>query len=143
MDANNPVVKLCADGMMAEGQGRGDVARALFERAWAARTDAFDACVAAHYLARHQGSPEATLNWNREALSRAEAAGDDRVRGFFPSLYLNLGLSYEDVGDLDKARRTYDLAAETVGNLDDDGYGAMIRRGIAAARQRTSPPEPA
>jgi hypothetical protein len=125
--------------MMAEGQGRGDDARDLFEQAWAARKDDFDACVAAHYLARHQPSPEETLRWNREALSRAEKVGDDRVRGFFPSLYLNLGRSYEDVGDPGEARRIYALAAEKLGVLGDNGYGDMVRRGIAEGRRRTSP----
>jgi len=34
MDASNPVVKLCADGMTAEGEGRRDDARRLFAHAW-------------------------------------------------------------------------------------------------------------
>jgi tetratricopeptide (TPR) repeat protein len=124
--------------MMAEGQGRIDDARRLFAQAWAQRTDDFDACVAAHYVARHQDSPAERLRWNREALSRAEAVPDDRVRGYFPSLYLNLGRSYEDVGNLNEARRTYELAAERVGDLLEDGYGAMVRRGIAEGRRRTT-----
>lgn len=138
MDASNPVVKLCAEGMMAEGQGRSDDARDLFAQAWAARTDDVDACVAAHYLARHQASPEETLNWNREALNRADAVGGDRVRGFYPSLYLNMGRSYENIGDWEEAGRNYDLAAERIDDLPDDGYGAMVRRGIAAGRRRAA-----
>lgn len=138
MDANNPVVKLCAEGMMAEGRGQSDVARDLFARAWAARTDDFDACVAAHYLARQQDSVEATLRWNQEALARANAVGDERVRGFYPSLYLNLGRSYEDMGDRDAARRSYEQAAARADDLPDDGFGAMLRRGIAAGLRRIS-----
>lgn len=137
MDASNPVVTLCADGMMAEGRGQTEEARDLFARAWAQSVDDVDRCVAAHYLARQQGSPEATFRWNREALDRAAAVEDDRVRGFYPSLYLNMGKSCEDLGRRDDARRYYELAAGSVDALSDDGYGALVRRGIAAGLRRT------
>ena len=136
MDSDNAVVKLCAEGMMVEGQGYGDQARELFAQAWAQSKDDVEACIAAHYLARHQGSAEQTLYWNREALRRADSSGDDRVRGYYPSLYLNLGRSYELMGDVAAARRYYDLAAASAADLPDDGYSAMVRRGIGAGQQR-------
>ncbi|RGC68468.1 hypothetical protein C5N14_13190 [Micromonospora sp. MW-13] len=37
------------------------------------RTDDYDACVAAHYLARQQDDPEEILRWNQEALRHAFA----------------------------------------------------------------------
>jgi len=83
-------------------------------------------------MARVQGNPAEALRWNQEALDRADAVGDDRVRGFYPSLYLNMGKAYEDVGARDDARRYYTRAAESIGDLADDGYGAMVRCGIAA-----------
>jgi len=138
MDASNPVVKLCMDGMTAEGEGRRDDARRLFARAWATSTDDFERCVAAHYLARHQASPAETLHWKREALTRARMVGDDRVRDFYPSLYLNLGRSYEDFGQREQARRYYNLAAESVASLPADGYGAMVRRAINNGQRRTA-----
>lgn len=58
------------------------------------------------------------------------------MQGFYPSLYLNLGHSYEDAGDRDEARRYYDLAAGCAGDLPDDGYSAMVRRGIGAGQRR-------
>jgi hypothetical protein len=131
----NPVVQLCAQGMMT-----GDPA--LFEQAWAARQDDFDACVAAHYLGRHQPDPEAALEWNARALEHASATEIERVRSFFPSLHLNLAKSYEDVGDPQAAARHYELAAETAGELPDDGYSAMIRRGAASGRRRLRRAEP-
>ena len=76
MDTANPVLGLCQDGMRAEAEGRRADARKLFERAWAAATDDYDACVAAHYLARQQDHPEEVLRWNREALDRADAVAD-------------------------------------------------------------------
>ena len=136
VDAGNPIVKLCADGMMAEGDGRRDDARRLFAHTWTTSTDDFERCVAAHYLARHQASPAETLHWNQESLTRARLVSDDRVRDFYPSLYLNLGRSYEDLGQHDEARRYYDLAAESAGGLLADGYGAMVRRGIRDGQRR-------
>lgn len=112
MDLNNPVVKLCVEGTRAEFEGRIEDARTLYMQAWAAARDDYEACVAAHYLARRQESPQARLHWNREALVRAAAVGDERVRSFYPSLYLNMGHAYEALGDLAEARRYYQLAAE-------------------------------
>lgn len=136
MGPNNPVVNLCVEGMQAEMEGRHAEARELFLQAWAARTDAFDACIAAHYVARQQNTPEDTLRWNQESLSQAEAVADDRVRDFYPSLYLNLGHSYEVLGDATRARRYYDLAAERLGNLSGGRYGDIVRQGVAEGMRR-------
>jgi len=142
MDPDNPVIALCAQGMMAEGEGRAGDARDLFARAWAQRADDFEACVAAHYLARHQPTAEETLRWNQVALERAEAAGDERVRGFYPSLYLNLGKSYEDTGARAEAARCYRMAERRLDDLPADGYGNMLRRGIQQALLRVADVEP-
>ena len=152
MDPNNPVVKLCVEGMRAEGEGRPEAARGLYERAWTEGMDDFEACVAAHYLARQQPGAEETFRWNREALERADAAtaaGNGRVEAFYPSLLLNMGKSREDVGDPAGAGRCYELAAGKVVALPEDGYGSLVRRGIegglgrlglAQPENRPSPP---
>ena len=111
MDLNNPVVKLCVEGTRAEFEGRLDDARALFWQAWEISTDDYEACIAAHYVARFQNTPEDTFRWNEEALRRADAVRDDRVKDFYSSLYLNMGRSYELLGDQAEAQRYYDLAA--------------------------------
>ncbi len=136
MDTNNPVVQLCVEGMQAEGEGKPEHARDLFMQAWRAAQDDFDACVAAHYLARHQESPEETLRWNQESLKRAEAVGDERVQGFYPSLYLNMGWSYEQLGDHAEARRYYLLSCERFGILADDRYGDIVRQGAEEGLKR-------
>ncbi|XXX74078.1 hypothetical protein WMF30_41170 [Sorangium sp. So ce134] len=136
IDPNNPVVRLCAEGMQAEGEGRHEDARALFERAWAACTDDYDACIAAHYLARHQGSDQGTLAWNQEALRRADAVGDDRVRGFYPSLLLNVGHAHEVLGDRGEARAFYERAAARLGDLPAGPYADMVRNAVKRARER-------
>jgi tetratricopeptide (TPR) repeat protein len=112
----------------------------LFEKAWDAHTDDFEACVAAHYVARHQPDQKATFRWNEESLRRADAVGDERVRGFYPSLHLNMGRSYESLGDLEKARRHYEVAAEGLDDVPPGPYGDVVRHGIAEALRRTSVP---
>jgi tetratricopeptide (TPR) repeat protein len=112
MDLNNPVIKLCIEGTQAEFQGRIDEARSFYQQAWEAVQDDFDACVAAHYLARHQNDPVKRLHWNQVALDKADAVADHRVKDFYLSLYLNMGQSYELLGNYpDEAKRYYDLAA--------------------------------
>lgn len=129
---------MCSEGMLAESEGRAAEAKELFERAWEAATDDYEACIAAHYLARHQESAEETLAWNEESLRRAELVGGERIAGFLPSLYLNLGHSNEELGDAEKARAYYLLAEEHLTAVPDGEYGDMIRDGVARALERTA-----
>ena len=136
MDPENPIVKLCAAGMQAEFEGRYEDAQALFMEAWETRRDDFEACIAAHYVARHQPSPEETLHWNRVALDYAERVGDERVSQFYPSLYLNLGHSYETLGDWAEASKQYEFAAAQLDTLTPSPYADMVRQGLANAHER-------
>ena len=111
MDINNPVVRLCIAGTQAEFAGRLDDARGLYAQAWEAAHNDYEACIAAHYVARFQATPEDGLRWNLEALERARRVEDGSVEAFYPSLYLNLGRSHEALGNPAEARRYYGLAA--------------------------------
>jgi tetratricopeptide (TPR) repeat protein len=121
MDLNTPVIKLCIAGTQAEFEGRIEDARSLYEQAWKAAQDDYQACIAAHYLARNQEDPKERLHWNQEALERANAIEHSRVEAFYPSLYLNMGRSYELLGNQDEAQRYYDLAA-ALGVIHQAGY---------------------
>ena len=112
MDINNPVIKLCIKGARAEFEGRIKDARSLYLQAWGKSRDDYEACVAAHYMARRQENPLDALHWNQVALSLAKAVRDDWTQSFFPSLYVNLGRSHEALGNLDKAGYYYKLAAD-------------------------------
>lgn len=112
MDTNHPVIQLCLAGTRAELEGRKDDACSLYRRAWDASQEDYHACIAAHYLARFAATLEESLRWNQEALERANRVEDGRVKDFYPSLYLNLGQSYEALGNLTEAQRFYDLAAQ-------------------------------
>src|SRR5258706_8284143 len=105
MDINNPIIQLCIEGTRAEFEHRIEDAHVLYQQAWEARTDDYDACIAAHYVARFQDSAEESLRWNQLALQHADAVHDQRVKDFYPPLYLSLGRSYELVGNPVEAQR--------------------------------------
>ncbi|MFI0977981.1 hypothetical protein ACH4SP_13400 [Streptomyces sp. NPDC021093] len=131
MDVENPVVALCMRGMRAEAEGRADEARRLFVRAWESAGDDYDACVAAHYLARQQSSPEETLRWNRECLDRADRVGDGRVAGFYASLHLNMAKSYGELADGGPSHEHYVRAAEHIDAVPEGQYRDWMRFAIA------------
>jgi hypothetical protein len=135
-DPNNPVVKLCVQGMEAEGEGKIDQARQLFQQAWDTASNDFEAFTAAHYLARNQHDPNDNLKWNLEALARAQAINDESTKGHYPSLYLNVAKSYETLGDNHQAGRNYELAADSAQYLPVGKYADMIRSGISAGFKR-------
>jgi len=135
MDPNNPVVRLCAQGMEAESRGRTDDASALFERAWAARTDDYEGCIAAHYVARHQPDDEATYRWNLTALTLADRS-EREADGFYPSLHLNMASSYQALGDHTAARAHLEAAVALIDVLPDTPYKEFVRSGIGNVRAR-------
>jgi hypothetical protein len=138
IDPENQVVRYCAKGMEREQEGRHEEASRLFMLAWDQSQDAYERSIAAHYVARHQTTPERTLHWNQESLINADAVGDERVRDFYPSLYLNLGKSHEDLGNLKDARRFYALAADRVGGLPESPLADTVRRGVMNGMKRTA-----
>ena len=111
MDTNNPVVALCISGSRAELEGRRNDAYALYAQAWTLAQDDYEACIAAHYMARTVTDPQEVFRWNQESLHRAEAVNDGRVDSFYPSLYLNMGHSHELLGEQAEAEGYYALAA--------------------------------
>jgi hypothetical protein len=138
IDPQNRVVRYCVEGMEREQEGRHEEALRLFMLAWDRSKDAFERTIAAHYVARHQTTPERTLHWNQESVTNADAVGDDRVLEFYPSLYLNMGKSHEDLGNLKDARRFYALAADLIGCLPESPLADLVRRGVMNGMQRIS-----
>ncbi len=128
LDTNNHVVALCAAGMAIEGTPL--EARALFYEAWAACTNDYEACIAAHFVARHQVTAKETLRWNILAVRHAEAVVDDRTAEFMASLYLNLGDAYAAAGNQAAARTAIKTARIHLAALPPDGYGAFVAFGI-------------
>ena len=136
-DPDNPVVKLCAQGINTEGAGDIAGAKDLYTQAWNMAANDVECLTAAHYMARNQ-SPQQQLFWNRLAVDHALNVKEESVTAILPSLYLNLGKSHEDLGDIVLAAKHYLLAERYTGQLTDDGYGRMTRAGITAALARVN-----
>ncbi|MFF8691284.1 hypothetical protein ACF08W_03665 [Streptomyces sp. NPDC015144] len=138
----NTVIQLCAQGMQAETEGRDVRARELFLQAWEAAEDDYDACIAAHYLARHQPTPQETLRWNQECLTRADRVGDARVRGFYTSLHANMARAHRDLGQIEQAREHFESAAEHIDDVPAGPHNQWLRYRIAAGLRATARPAP-
>jgi len=118
---NSNVVKLCIQGMDLEGKGKPEEASILFLQAWNEATNDFEKFIAAHYVARHQKNVSDKLKWLETALQFALIINNDAVKGAFHSLYLNIAKCYEDLSDLDNAKKNYELAILFTGKLSDKG----------------------
>ena len=136
VDPNNEVVKLCAAGIEAEMAGRHEEARLIYGEAWERRSNDYESCIVAHYVARIQTSPQELLHWNKQALTYADKVGDSSVQSFYPSLYLNVAKAYEDMGDRATAQEYYQLGAEKCSMLPDDQLGNMTRDAIRRGLER-------
>lgn len=137
IDPGNRVVQLCTSGMQAEGEGRLSDAKDYFTQAWDASSNDYEACIAAHYLARHQETDDDKLRWNEVALERAERVPAEQVQGFMPSLLLNVGHSHELLGATAQARVFFERAAAVLGVLPEGPYSDAVRDGVARALDRT------
>lgn len=140
IDSTNPVVALCAAGMAIEGDA--DAARRLFEQAWEARSDDYDASIAAHFVARLQPTDVDRLHWNALAVDHAERIEDDRARTLMASLYLNLADSLRATGDRDAARDTIGRARTCLRDLPEDGYRSFVEMGITRLEAQLASPSP-
>jgi rifampin ADP-ribosylating transferase len=118
---HNNVIKLCLQGMAMEEKGNPEEASRLFLQAWDESTNDFEKFTAAHYVARHQEKVSDRLKWLETALHSALNVNDDAVKGAFPSLYSNIAKCYEELGDLDNAKKNNELSISFKGKLSDSG----------------------
>lgn len=135
-DPDNKVVKLCAEGMGLEGEGKPLEAADVFNKAWNIATTDFEKFTAAHYVARHQNNVAEKLKWDKIALQHALQISDNTAQGALPSLYLNIAKGYEDLNDFEQARTNYESGISWLDALPEDGYKQMINAGLIAGLKR-------
>ena len=133
-----------AQALAAAGDREG--AMAAFAAVWAdlgEDGDALHLVSLAHYVADLQDDPRAELEWDQRAMRAFERLTDERakrhhdalsVRGFLPSLHLNLAADHARLGHREAALHHLAAAEEALPALADDGYGLMIRGGVERLR---------
>ncbi len=120
--------------------------RSALRRSWnqTAESDHAQRCVIAHYLADLETELDAEVAWDEQALANyahledpdLAAVGITHARGLAPSLYLNLGDGYLRQGRLEDARVQLEQGLAHQNSLGNDGYGALIRKGLQSLSAR-------
>ena len=106
----------------------------------AADRDDYDASIAAHFVARHQPTPDQTLYWNQLAVAHAESVTDGRADALFASLYLNLGESYHIAGRCSEAAAAATRGLAALDSLPGGGYRAFVAGGLQRLQHRLTQP---
>lgn len=118
---SNKVIKLCIQGMEMEGKGIAEEASRLFLQAWNEAANDFEKYIAAYYVARQQGNVAGKLKWLETALQFALKVNNEAVISAYPGLYSKIGKCYEDLGDVDNAKRNFALADSFTRDPSDKG----------------------
>jgi len=117
----NNVIKLCVQGMAMEEKGNPDEASKLFLQAWNEATNDFEKYLAAYYVARHKENVPAKLKWLETALQLALKVNSESAKSALPNLYSNIAKCHEDLGDVDNAKKNFELANSFKGKPTDKG----------------------
>ncbi|MEU1204234.1 hypothetical protein [Nocardia sp. NPDC005825] len=156
MTAPDSTMSAINDAVTLGRQGDPTTARQQLTALWddiGAGGDPLHRVSLAHFLADLQDHAADALTWDIRALDAADSLTDERaqahhaglsVRGFYPSLHLNLADNYRRLGAFDTAQRHLTAAHDRLDALDEDGYGLGVRAGLAnveaaLAEQSTDP----
>src|ERR1041385_7314007 len=118
---SNHVVKLCIQAMALEEKGEAEEAKRLFLQAWTEATNDFEKYVAAYFVARHQDNVPDKLKWLETALQFALGVNNEAVISAFPGLYSKIAKCYEDLGEIDNAKKNFELADSSASDPSDKG----------------------
>jgi tetratricopeptide (TPR) repeat protein len=140
--APDPVMARIAQSQQLALCGERAQAAQEFARIWQqfdADSDPLHRVTLAHYMADVQDTAADELEWDLRALAAADSitSGDpaaDRVRGLYASLHLNVASALHELGRIDDSIRHLAQAEAAQPDLPPDGYGDLVRSGIAALR---------
>lgn len=103
-------------------------------------------CVLAHYLADLEPAVADEVVWDERALAAYASVGPHDLvavgipdsAGMAASLHLNLGDGYLRLGRVADASEQVAAGLAACGALPDDGYGALVRRGLDRLADRVA-----
>lgn len=104
-----------------EEKGNYEDAGRLFMQAYNDAGNDFEKYLAAFYVARHQNNAADKLKWYKTALQFALQVNNESVKGALSSLHINIAQCYEDLADLDNAKKHNDLAISLKADPSDKG----------------------
>ncbi len=143
---DDPILERISAALDLFNTGHRSEAREAFAAIWSgigADGDPFHICILSHYMADAQEDVRDEVMWDRRALEAADRMVKERpdqagltVLSFYPSLHLNLADALLRSGEMDAARRHAVMARLACDALADDGYGQMIRNGVARLEAR-------
>lgn len=146
---DDPLMTRIGQVVMLLHAGDREEARDRFARLWEEAGEGGDGlhrCTIAHYMADTQDDPECELEWDLRALAAADSLSEERVRrhdaavglrGFYPSLHLNLAADYAKLGRTGRARAELARARAASAVLDTgDATTGPYAAGIIAAIDR-------
>lgn len=102
-------------GRVFNSSGDREAARPLFEDAWDLAQEAGEdalAVDAAHMIAIVE-PPDRQMDWNLRALALAESSADPKARRWRGSLLNNIGWTYHDAGEYERALEKFEEALQT------------------------------
>lgn len=106
---NNPVVKLCLQGIACEEKGSAVEARRIFTEAWNQASENLDKFLSAFFLGRVQENASEKLKWFEVSSELASKINDDSVRSALPTLYQSIAKCFEEQHDFVNAKNNLDL----------------------------------
>src|SRR5260221_5124119 len=121
-----------AKAQLKAGDAKG--ALATYRRAFdgcVARSDHYHATVVAHMAGVTETDPNKKHDWNLTALREADAVEDrDPVKDTYASNCNNLGMSYAQLGDREKAIESFQRALAHVADVPTGPYADQVRAAI-------------
>jgi len=107
--------------MGMEEKGEIEEASGMFLRAWDEAENDFERYIAAYFVARRRQDVAEKLKWFQTSLPFAVGVNNEASTSAFPSLYSNIAKCYEELGDVENAKKNRDLADSYSGEPSDSG----------------------
>lgn len=118
---NNPIIRLCIQGMALEEKNQPGEAARIFLQAWEEATNDFEKYLAAYYVARHQPHATGKLKWLETSLNLALSIDDESVKSALATLYTHMAKCYEDLKMPEQSEKNEELAAAHRSHPGDKG----------------------